>query len=153
MTKSYLKSLSKLLNITHLPKATEYISKYVDIWDTIQESEKSDVIKTVSGIFAQSGDDQLQGVSKYTRQCNLHFSEQVCEVGTSSGGGLEVGAPDLTWSYGTILSAMYYRNESLNIGVKPWIYDRNTSAINMIYNRMMPQQDCAGNLCDGQCHD
>ena len=54
--------------------------------------------------FVQSGDDYLTRTRYHAMGAQLHLSEQI-----NHDTGFEQGAPDLTWSYGTVLSALNVR--------------------------------------------
>merc|ERR1712129_117011 len=78
------------------------------------------IMQNVAAMAGTQGDAQLQRVAYHVgKSCSneFHLSEQICELASNSGGGMEVGAHDLTWSYGTVLSAWYYRTLAVDAGL------------------------------------
>eukprot|EP01084_Bolivina_argentea_P080907 146520_1 len=134
-----------------LPTASEYLRQYINIFDSLNNKELMEISAAIAGIFASQGDGQLTRVAKYVIPCKDHMSEQICEQTSSNGGGQEIGAHDLTWSYGTVLSAMYYRDIGINLGIQHWDNDIN-NRIDRV-NLWGLQEDCGANICQGQCKD
>ena len=110
----------------------------------------------LSSMAATQGDNQLQRVAYHVnKSCSdgPHMSEQICENGSGSGGGLEIGAHDLTWSYGTVLSAWYYRQQSIDGGVKFYLDEKRIDDMVLAVAKYNLGETCGGELCNGQCHD
>merc|ERR1711902_389665 len=112
--------------------------------------ELSEIALNIGAMFAPQGDGQLSRVAKYALPCSDHLSEQICESESAKDGGQEIGAHDLTWSYGTVLSAMYYRDVAIGKGVKLWDEHINERVDRMTWGS---QGDCGKNICSGQCTD
>mmetsp|Transcript_43627 Transcript_43627/g.61314 ORF Transcript_43627/g.61314 Transcript_43627/m.61314 type:complete len:548 (+) Transcript_43627:16-1659(+) len=55
----------------------------------------------------QAGDDVLYRIKYHVNPYGLHLAEQLDKVN-----GIEVSAPDLTWSYACVLKAMHYRTQA-----------------------------------------
>ena len=132
-----------------LPTAATYLRGYIGKLDGLDDDELEEIMENIAGIFASQGDGQLTRVAKFTvGPCNDHMSEQICEQKIENGGGQEIGAHDLTWSYGTVLSAMYYRGKTMEMGVKLW--DNGMSGKGWRLDDIF-DQNCGSNLCGGQC--
>ena len=93
-----------------------------------------------------TGDDQLTRIKYHIEGCGFHMSEQICETN-----GKEIGAYDLTWSYGTFLSAWYYRGQAIEAGALP--IERETKIdwkrVNSVQS--FNNNTCAG--CSNQCNE
>merc|ERR1719145_230697 len=91
-----------------LPKGAAMLREYAQQWRWSLQGDWNGVIDyveimgTVAQLAATQGDNQLQRVKLHVgKECggDYHLSEQICEGSSSNGGGKEVGAHDLTWSY------------------------------------------------------
>ena len=136
-----------------LPTASQYLRDYVSLWKEpadLGEEEMQEITENIAAMFMSQGDGQLQRVAKYVKPCQLRMSEQFCEDTAANGGGQEIGAHDLTWSYGTVLSAMYYRDQAQEMGVRQWDQSVNDR---VHWDAFGAQENCGGNICSGQCHD
>merc|ERR1712087_1015261 len=133
-----------------LPRATMRLESAMDsdLRAEMSTEEWAQLALDVSAMMLSQGDGQLQRVAKYVKPCDNHMSEQICEGASASGGGQEIGAHDLTSSYGTVLSAMYYRGQAVTMGVQPWQIE--WAPVDYAFGL---QEDCGANICSGQCHD
>jgi len=66
---------------------------------------RNQTLTALARAFAQNGDGYLLRVRYHVEGANFHLSEQI-----NRDNGQEQGANDLTWSYGTVLSAMQTRS-------------------------------------------
>ena len=142
------------------PKAAKLLRQYAIEWkesvDGQYEIDYVDIMQSIAAMAGTQGDAQLQRVAYHVGQsCNseYHLSEQICELGSSNGGGSEVGAHDLTWSYGTVLSALYYRSVALESGLEFYPSERGIDEMVLAAARYGLGQDCGAKLCNGQCSD
>ena len=147
ITKRLLRIVSDIVE-KDLPKGAKYLRQKMDVLDDLIDEELGEIAVAIGSMFASQGDGQLSRVAKYVIPCSDHMSEQICESKSENGGGQEIGAHDLTWSYGTVLSAMYYRNVALEAGVELW-----DKSINERVDRSSwgSQGNCGQNICKGQC--
>ena len=130
--------------------AAKYLRQFVDDFDALTNEQLAEIAVNIAAMFASQGDGQLSRVAKYAKPCSDHLSEQICESETENGGGTEIGAHDLTWSYGTLLSAMHYRNVAMEKGVKLWDERINERVDGLKWGSL---GDCGQNICSGQCVD
>ena len=131
----------------NFPKYSSYIIDYIaNDWEKglLNKKRKYEIIGNLSRYMTTTGDDQLTRVHYHVAGCNYHMSEQVCETN-----GYEIGAWDLTWSYGTFLSAWYYRSQAIAAGAFPMPREMAVDW-NKIYNGV-GDNFCAG--CSSQCGD
>jgi len=94
----------------------EMLIKSADLWENnlLSIEEKREVAKNLAQLLVTQGDAQMIRLKYHITGCDYHMSEQLCETN-----GYEVGANDLTWAYGTFLSAWYYRGLSIENGIPP----------------------------------
>jgi len=113
--------------------------------------EKQEISLWLSLLLASSGDEQLQRVHYHVQSCNVHMSEQICETS-----GVQVGALDLTWSYGTFLRAWKSRSELTNYGIDLDSLPSSEIKINEENLKLFAQKNnyetCLDG-CNGQCVD
>jgi len=134
----------------------EYAKQWKDSIDGGYDIDYEEIMGTIGEMAATQGDNQLQRVAYHVnKECSdgPHMSEQICEQGSSQGGGQEVGAHDLTWSYGTVLSAMYYRDAAVDAGIKFYPAENAVDDMVLAVARYGLGQTCGGELCNGQCSD
>eukprot|EP00484_Ammonia_sp_Unknown_P003354 CAMPEP_0197075158 /NCGR_PEP_ID=MMETSP1384-20130603/211470_1 /TAXON_ID=29189 /ORGANISM="Ammonia sp." /LENGTH=547 /DNA_ID=CAMNT_0042514001 /DNA_START=1 /DNA_END=1645 /DNA_ORIENTATION=+ len=141
-------------------KAARLLYQYAREWqDSLEGGYEMDyevVMAQIASMMATQGDNQLQRVAYHVgKSCggSYHLAEQICETTSSNGGGLEVGAHDLTWSYGTVLSAWYYRGLAVDAGVEFWPAEKRIDEMVLAVVRYGLGQDCGAELCNSQCHD
>jgi len=142
-----LKIYAKIIKRS-FPKASNELIKLSDEWinNKLNFMDKFEIKNNIASYMTTTGDDQLTRIKYHIKGCNFHMSEQICETN-----GQEIGAYDLTWSYGTFLSAWYYRSEAINAGAFPAQreIDINWKLINSI--GFFDDVPCAG--CSNQCSD
>eukprot|EP01084_Bolivina_argentea_P006027 11403_1 len=124
--------------------------KYSNEWNTYDDTMKHEISQIVGLTACTQGDNQLKGVANYVKQpCGNHMAEQICETN-----GKEDGAYDLTWAYGTVLSAWYYRELAINnIGMENVneIYWPQTPTLDKMSAKYYGPAACGG--CESQCSD
>ena len=154
-----LKVYSKILK-RNFPNYSEKLETLASNWAQgyLNNKEKHKIKNELARYMTTSGDDQLSRVKYHIESCNYHMSEQICETN-----GKEIGAYDLTWSYGTFLSAWYYRSQAINQGAIPiereisvnWdLINKNKNNNNDPWKAALNGNDdpiCAG--CSNQCGD
>jgi hypothetical protein len=145
--RAYAKNLDK-----DMPLASKKLHSMAQTWEAgdLSRTEKIAVTAFAARATASSGDGQLTRVKYHTQNCDMHLSEQICETS-----GETIGAFDLTWSYGTMLSAWYYRGEATKFGVEPLPFEREIA-----FDAQLKAPQCvsacsgsanSGTCCSGQC--
>ena len=145
-----LKIYSKILKY-NFPKYSQLLLEYAKDWDVdglLSNEIKLEIKHDLAKYMTTTGDDQLTRVKYHIENCNFHMSEQICE-----NNGKEIGAYDLTWSYGTFLGAWYDRGQAIKAGAVPMEREIKVdwAKVNGLSNYNDDRPVCGG--CYNQCNE
>jgi len=120
------------------------VLKYANEWENnmLSIEEKRQITKDVARMLVTQGDAQMTRLHYHIEGCDYHMSEQLCETN-----GAEVGANDLTWAYGTFLSAWYYRGLATEM-VTPWPMENRFDAFK---DKIEKNKATTCALCNNPC--